>query len=281
MEQTRLRYGVSMLMAFLLTLVLTAVTGLLGLYLTVFNTKFLHYRLMEADYYQRVESYIYANMESLAIPFGIPATLLQGVVPTEKVALDVDNHLHQAWNGSDYVVDTSALEANLENRIVEFMLDKAIVITSRHEESVEEYLMLAVNEYEQNVRIPFIGAYVQINQYFKRLFPYALAACLVVTGLLSAVILKMYHRKSALVFFSYSFSATGLMSLLLPSVLQVTRFYERVQIAPQHFYGFVASMLERTFLFFIYLGLSWLALGAAAAFAGWQRRKRKRPTVTA
>lgn len=268
------RFIISAIIGFILTIVLTAMTYMLGLYLGFFNEGLILDHLNRNNYYNGVLAYTYDSGESIALPIGLPAEVFEDTLTLDMVYKDVRGYMEASFNGTAYEVDTTQLQENLAANVEAYTTGTGVVLTGEQKNNVTEFTKQIAADYTENVKMPFLSYFVKAKNFYTKILVIALPICLLVSVALGAVIFRLYRFKHrALRFITYSTIAAGFMSIILPAAVLFTRFYERLTITPEYFYEFVSTYVSKGIQVFLYLGAVWLVLSAGTIIATNLMRK--------
>lgn len=269
------RFIISTLLGFVLTIVLTAMTWMAGLYMGFFNEGLILDHLGKNNYYNGVLEYTYDSGESIALPIGLSAEVFEGSITLDMVYHDVRGYMEAAFDQRAYTIDTKELQENLAGNIAAYMEQKGITLTEEQQANVQGFTEQVADDYVKNVTIPFMGAFVKARNLYAKVLAIALpvlAACALFLGVFLFRLYRFKHK--ALRFISYSAIATGMMSIVLPSAALLTRFYERLHVSPKYFYEFVSTYVSQGILVFIYLGIAWFVAAACTIILTGILRRR-------
>ena len=276
MDKRQQRKLIGMVMAFMLALGLFSLGVVLIMKFSVFHEPFLLRTMEESGYYSIAHRNIEENIGYRATPFDIPEEVLEGLIGEDRVRIDARGYLSANLRREGYQADLSELEAVLDERIRQYLVEENIPIEEAQEEAIDEFTSLALQEYRMRTEIPFAGTVGSVTRVFDRYFFILLGGALLFSGFFGGVLVKLLRHKRFYRYFGFGFSGAGLLLLTLPVVLFVVRPYQRLNLAPESFYHYVMELISSTLLLVILIALAMIILSLPLYIFDWRIRNEMR-----
>lgn len=262
-SQNLLRSIISFILAFLLSLSLTALTLLLVMEWSGFSRSSFYKNMSANNYYGYVKVDINNEAESTTIPIGLPADVLKNVFTSFKISQDVNGYIDAVFSGKEYTADTTEITKNLNNNIQNYFKKQGIKLTQEQENNIQPYTASIEKIYLDTVKMPLLSAFVKARTFYQKIFPIGVTACIIFTLICLFLIIRLHqwlHR--ALRYITYSTIAAGLMTGILPLLILNSGFYKKVNLSPQYFYNFYTDYVTSIFTSYLYFSVFWLVLSA-------------------
>lgn len=275
-NNNKLRKTITLLMAFLLSVSIAFLTTTLITRLTLLRGDWLQEALSKSQYYTLVTKDINTNLTYRGTPFGIPEATLQGLITQKQVEEDINLTLHQTIMGEPNTINTTFLEAPLQQKLQALLTQQGIPLGQAQQEAINEYTLLAKEEYQKGIQIPFLGVYKEIRDYANRIVPFALLGLVGASTFCTIFLTRLYPWKQNRRLLAYSLQGAGLMTLALPAFLLIQGAYKRIQLAPEHFYRLAMELAANYLLTLVGGGLLLLLASAILLLLpAWLERRRK------
>ena len=250
-----LKFILSSILAFVLAVVLTCLTYIGDLYFRGLNTGVLTGAIMKTNYSVELMEALYTDCESLTLPIGLPVEVVHDIFDLEDIKKDVSASVKATVDGEQYKPDTAQIRSKLLDNINSYLEEEGLELSEEQEVYLEEYLTLIEDEYTDNIELVVVAKAMPYWNSFVKIAGIVAIGMIVLAGVIIVTIIMMHrwvHR--ALRYITYSTIAAFLMSVILPLVLYVSRFYERLSISPKYFYVAMIYIIDEFLIFSIRLG---------------------------
>lgn len=281
MSTKKNRIGRSILsgfLAFFLTILLTAATFCISIYIGFFMNGRILNGLNYKDYYASVEDYFYQRVRDMTIPSGLPPEIVDGIVDSQTIHDDVRGYVLAALEGEDYTFHTDMLEVNLTDRIYAYFEEENLEMTSLQEETIPEYVGTISDEYVKDLKVPLIPYIAKVKQLYRKVLVAVLGGTLVLGAAIVIVLFRMYRwRHRGLRYIAYSTIATAVMTMVPAVMARTTGFYKRIGINAEHLYNAFVAYIENGINILFYVAAGWLVVtGVVLLLISFLKRKGKR-----
>ncbi len=262
-NKNKLRFIISSVLAFVLAVVFTGITYIGDLYFRGINETVLTEAVMKSNYAIELRETLYEESEAITLPIGLPVEVIEGIFDLEDIKTHLSMSLKATVNNKEYIPDTEDITTKLLENINAYLEREQLELSEEQEIYLQEYLDLIEEEYINNINLIVIEKAMPYWNSFMSYAGYAVMGMLVLAVIIIIVLFKLYHwRHKPLRFITYSTLAAFLMSVILPTALYISRFYERISVTPKYFYIAMVYILDEFFKFAIILGSFWALISA-------------------
>lgn len=252
------RFIISSILAFVFAVVLTMLSYLLGGYFGFLNPGHMIRSMEREKYYEKVNKYFHENVSDMNIPMGIPDEVTDDIVSVSGIKKDVNGYLKANMDGGRYEVNTNELEKTLTARTVEYLTESGVRLSKEQKASVNVYTQMIAEEYRKDVEFPMISYVGAVRGTCGKLVKVGAPVCIITALAAVVLLLKLRHWKHrALRFIIYGTLACSAMTAVLPVFGLADGFYKRLNVAPEHFYRFMAEYLRGSLMIFVWIALGW------------------------
>lgn len=258
-----LRYIVSSVLSFLLAILLTVGTFLIGIYAGFLNGNRIIDGLNYKNYYTSVEKYFYQNAADVTIPIGLPESVVDDIVDSRTVYEDIRGYVVASVKGNSYTFHTDELKQRLTDNVNQYVATQGLEMNEEQKATIPQYTQLVVDEYEKDLKVPFIGYFAKMKTIYQKVLMIGLPILLILSVIIIWMIIRMYQWKHrALRFIIYSTTATACM-VAIPSIFVLaTGFYKRINISSEYVYYAFVKYISNGFLIFLYMTAGWIFVSA-------------------
>lgn len=263
MNNKHLRFLLSSVLALVLGILLTCLTYIGDLYFRGLNSSVLISAIMKTNYSVELMEAMYVECESITLPIGLPIEVVHNIFDLEDVKRDVSASVKASVEENEFNPDTTLIREKLLDNIDVYLEEENLQLSDEQNEYLEEYLTLIEDEYKDNIEMVVITRAMPYWNSFLDVALVAVIGIIVLATIIIIAIVKMYSwRHRALRFITYSTLSAFLMSVILPVVIYVSHFYERLSISPKYFYMAMIYMIDEFLLFSIRFGCFWALVSA-------------------
>ena len=183
-SKKRLRGIISTILSFLLAVLFTVGSVLVGLYIGFLNENRIIDGLNYKDYYSGVEENFYQNSKDITTPMGLPENVVDGIVDSETIYENIKDYVVAAVNGQTYVFATEDLKTKLEQNVRNYFTSQGWEITSEQEATIPQYTQMIADEYVSCVKVPFVEHFAAVKRIFQKILLIGIPAivCLLYTS---------------------------------------------------------------------------------------------------
>lgn len=267
--------GVSLLFAFLLSLVLPGITLLAAVWLACFDRDIFYRNMAEVGYYAGVTNEILDLAEDYTLPTGMDLTVLDGILDGEIVSRDVNGYISAAFSGTVYTPDLESFAGTLTDNVHQFFEREGMEESDDREEQVREYVESIEAIYLETVKMPLLDYLMQAKNLYGKLLAPGFGILGFLAVLLVILILRMHHYlHRGLRYVAYAFGGASLMAGILPAAAYLSGFYYRIHLEPEYFYRFAMQYVDTLLEFCLYMSGLWLAAMISCLALIWTLKRR-------
>lgn len=264
--------------AFLSSVFLFAFLILLTLRLTLFSENYITKQAAKADYYSELTEEINRQIENSALGSNIPEGVLNRSVKKELVKKDVDAYFEAMYNtGTKYSISNEKeIHDAVSKAIKEYMNEKNVEITPESEKAVTSLSDNAITVYKGYIELPFLVSYGRKVMNYKSKLVIFMVICGVLWALLSFALYSSlrgyFHR--LLRYWSYIWTGSGLMMVVVPTIILMQGFLKKLGIQSKAMYDFIQTYLSSFLWLFIIIGMISIIVGIFCSVLSEVKRKR-------
>lgn len=251
-----------MIFALVLTLLFFFLFLSVGLLFGVFNNRVILNKISESNYYNRVYQKLEERSDEIFLSHRLPDTLLDDVITLEKVYVSGRNYIENALQNKEYKIPLTQIEEALEQSISEYMMEEGIEETPEVTSGIKELVALISGEYRRSIEFQFIN-YISIYrksvyQILKWIFPLGI----VCSGLFIFLLLRLHpYKHRGVRYLASSMLSSSSLIILGSLLLLMSRFYNKMQIAPDYYFTFVQEYLKWSTIIYLYIGGMGILIG--------------------
>lgn len=267
----------SWLVAFISSVALVGLCILGILHFTLFNEQFMMQAAKKANYSQTITNEINTSITDLGRASNIPPAILKDSVSKEDVSENINHYIQAIYQNKTFeLVGEDQLKTTLDRKIQAYAQQKGLTIDASSQEAIDNLKQQAVTRYQQYIEIPYLLTYgSKIMAYSKQLNLFiGLCAIAFILLLLSGIhfFSRLLHRR--LRYVASIIGGAGLMLIVLPAILLISRYIQRLAINSKALYDFITTYLTSFTLTFIYWGIGCLVIyGILLLLSELQRKK--------
>lgn len=258
-----LRYIISSILSFLLAILLTVGTFLVGIYAGFLNENRIIDGLNYKDYYTSAEEFFYQNAADTTIPIGLPESVVTDIVDSKTVYEDIRGYVLAAVKGKEYEFHTDELKRNLTKNVNQYISTQGLEMNEEQQATIPQYVQLIADQYEEDLQVPFIGHFAKLKATYQKVIAIAFPVIAVFSAVIIMMMIRMYRWKHrAMRFLIYSTSSAAIMVSIPAVVALVTGFYKRINISSEYVYYAFTKYIGNGFLIFLYMAAGWMIISA-------------------
>lgn len=263
--------------AFLSSVFLFAFLILLTLRMTLFSENYIAKQAVKADYYSKVTEEINRQIENSALGSNIPEGVLNQVISEELVQTDVNDYFKAMYNtGTKYTISNEKeIQDTVSKAITDYMKENNIQTTPESDLAVTGLSDKAVTIYKGYIELPFLVSYGRkVMNYKSKLVIFMVICGVLWAGLSFALYSSLrgyFHR--LLRYWAYICVGSGLMMVVVPTLILVQGFLKKLGIQSRAMYDFIQTYLSSFLWLFIIVGI--ISIVAGVVFGVLSEIKRK------
>lgn len=263
------RTQLSLLFAFIMTLLFIILIIIFGLNIGVFNSRSIIKSIDQSDYFNKAYDRINQKTESIFSEFGLPEDTLSEVITPSRVHADGMNYVNAILNNK------TQYKAEI-NKDIELNIQQYISNQSEQPSSGVAQLGNAIEEeYKSVVELRFVDNLMTYKTNYRKLNTILLPFIILLVGILSYMLIRMYrHRYRGIRYIAYAMIASSVLILLIVSFWLLTKEYMGFEVAPDYYQQFVSNYIRMGLMVYVYIGIMGLVIAIALiTLIGFMRNK--------
>lgn len=246
---------ISSIYSFFLSLLLLALTVIIGLYFGVFNNRIIVSKVNESNYYNEVLKEVNDRAEIIISKTGLNSSVLNEVITLEKIYISGKYYIEDTLSGKDHVINTASIRDRLTQNIDQYLIEQEIERTEELDKGVNEIVSAVEQEYKRGVRFQFVQFVTEYKLQYVEFIQWALPILILFIALISYLLIRIQkYKHRGIRYITYAVMSSSLMTVLTATYLLLLRFYDKVEVSPQYYNRFLANYLRWDIQVYIYLG---------------------------
>lgn len=266
------------ILAFIATLAIVSTVLLITLKATIFNQEYMITQSQTSGYVAEITKDINDYIQDNARASNIPPEVVKDSVKEDLVQQNVSSFIRAIYTDVPYrLVGTDAIRNNLNQSIETYAKEKKLDITDKETKSnIQHFVDESVTVFERYVAIPTFRTFAkQLISYNKQF-----VMIIILSGIFSLLLLiglvlvsgRYLHRR--LRYLAYTFAGSGLMLIVLPTILYKSNQIDHLAIHSKALYSFITIYLKNALLLVIHLGIGCVVVGVLAMIMSEILRRR-------
>lgn len=263
---SRVRSVIYSLMAFLLSLVLFALSFCITLEATVLNPDFIINNMNSSSYFVDKRDEITRSLIDLGNASGLKEEFFEGFLDELMINEDTCNYLENYYSGEGKQIDTTQFKQSFNTALDKYIEDNKI--ESVNGESRENLVRRAALIYSSSLEIPLFS---RLSAYFislKNIMPYIIAGVAFLGLVICAVIIftnKWKHR--AVRYLCYAFSTAFISVGIVPTVVLLSGKISKINLTSRALYNLFVQCSNSVFVALLFCAIFFLLIALCLFFA--------------
>lgn len=251
-NRSKVRTGVSYVLAFFLSIFVAGFSALLVLQSTILSENFLQRQVDRSNYTDYVIERIENTFISYGMSSGFDEEFFSTVLDKEKVREDIRDVMASLYVGKSRDASTEEFRFMLYDKLVANVTERGFTVTEELDQSLKELVDYCAVTYRNELRVPMASVVASLLQKAKT--PVTLG--IGITGALSLfvffVLFSIHPRKSSVVRnVIYALSGSFLMLFVPTGLILLSGRIERLAITSKPLYYLVVTELRQTMYTFL------------------------------
>lgn len=272
-NQEKARSIIASFTVLMLTLCTVVWIGLITINPFFFSQDAMTEAMVKSSFTNNVYDEWVAKSKDIATQYGVDEEIIEGIVSLEKMESDIQLTLHETSLDGDPYIDTLNLSQELRSRLVAFMEEQELTLTSEVQAGIDELVTLITDDYIRSATIPYYDLYLSARNRIDTpsrnlsiiLFLLIVSLAYFLYRLLAQ---KQWNRSVTTVLLS-----TGWIYFLIPGYLYVEGFYDRIQIRPYSIQRLAAVLLENGLVKLIGVGFVLVLVGSILMYLALSKKE--------
>lgn len=255
---------VNILLSLVLAVLLTVLAYAVSLQFTLFNDSFMLDNMNTCNYITEKKDEITSSLTDLGYASGLEEDFFNGLLDEIMIHDDTEKYIQDYYSGEGSVIDKTAFKQAFNTALDDYIEQKGISADSVSSENREYLIKEAAKIYKQSLELPFFGTLAGRFQNVKKLLPFVIAVCAVLSALICVIFVlstKWKHRAVRHIY--YATAATFLTTLVLPIVILLSKKIETFNIASRATYMLFVSCANNIIMCVLACSLFFLIVSVA------------------
>lgn len=263
-SKSKLKTILSTIFAFLLTLFIVSFYILIGINLGLLGDKSITRALNASDYYNEVHSALTGYCEELVTETGLPSTVLEDVITSQRLYIAGKNYIAQVLRGEEPDIKTDKLVNRFKENIDLYLQQENISQTVQLQDATTELITAIEAVYKEAVEFQLTDYITEYRNQFINLTRIFLPLVIVFSGVVCYFIIRLHkYRHRGLRYIVYALMAASLLTILTALFLLITKYYSGIEATPDYYKTFLMQYFRWSILIFVYIGGIGLTLSVA------------------
>lgn len=251
-NRSKVRNGVSYVLAFFLSIFVAGLSALLVLQTTVLSENFLQKQVDRSHYTANVMERIENTFISYGMSSGFDEAFFSTVLNEETVREDIRGVMASLYHGKPRDASTEEFRTMLYDKLLNNVKERGFVVSEDLEKSLEQLVDYCSVTYRNELRFPMGSAAASLLQKVKTPVLLGIGLCAALSLFVFFVLFSIHARKSSVVrYVIYALSGSFLMLFLPTGLILLSGRIERLAITSKPLYYLVISELNQTLYAFL------------------------------
>ena len=242
---------------------------------TAFNPAFMTDSLNESRYYADLCDEVKDELVYIGDASGLDREFFDEFVDELMVREDVQSYVDAFYSGKKLEVDTSNFEKQLRSAIEAYEIGKGINTEKVNQDSVDYFVKEAAKVYSGRIRVSYLSI---LQDRVRRNTPKYTILMLVLVAIAVGIILLMLFterwKHKAVRRIYYSFTAAGLVMLLIPIVVFASGLIDKINFVRLSAKEMYVTLLNTFFSDVLTIAVTLLVISAALCVTHLMLRKK-------
>ncbi len=272
--RSRSRDVVSIIFSFFFAVVLVLIVAMVSLRVGALSKGGI-LRAMDDQFFEYEFEYINQQANYYTLPTGIATSVLDGVFQKDELKQDMTALVETSFDGGEYTPVTANARNRLMQNLTTFFSSQKNAPSSEDQKKIcDQYADAIMNLYTEIVALPGHDQVGKINATAVRYGLIGLVVPVVLAGLLVFLIMRLHsHVHRALRYVAYAMGGAGLMLVVIPLCVFISKPYMGLNLEPQSMHYMCVTLISNALLALMIAGGVLVLLAAIVAVMSERRRK--------
>ena len=236
---------------------------------TILKKEYVLSKLEETNYYEEIQKLVQESFEEYIGPSGFDKSILDNIVPLEKIKEDTNIIVDNIYNGTNTELDTKTLRTNLRNNIDESLNN--VKLSASENESIEKFIDMIEEQYitsilHTNFESDIYNAINKINSTVENA-----NLVLILAAIASTILILIFNAKQlaqAIANFGVAFTASGLFYIVIKIYIGMKINVQNLSILSPAFSQAMASVVKNVLNSIFTYSIILFVVGIICIFVG-------------
>lgn len=246
-NRSKIRSGVSYVLAFFLSLFVAIFSAFLVLQTTVLSESFMQKQVDRSDYAANVIERIENTFISYGMSSGFDEAFFSSVLDEQSVREDIRGVISALYLGKPRDVSTDEFSAMLYDKLLDNVTERGFTVTEELEQSLEKLVEYCTVTYRNELRFPMASLVATLLQKAKTPVLLGIGLTAALSLFVLFVLFSIHPRKSSVIrHVIYALSGSFLMLFVPSGLILLSGRIERLAITSKPLYYLVTTELRQT-----------------------------------
>lgn len=256
-EKTRkvISYIVSLISALLIFALIICCVATFGV-----SKRYIRITSDSSDYISKSADLTKENLSYITTPSGLPDNFFNDKVTESQIENIFLQELENNYNSNGNAADMTQLKQELKQMFIDYVNSGESSYTNANEENLN-YLADTCTTYYSNAVAPrLIKYFIRYCGKIFKVMPIADIGLSVLSGLAILLLYKI-NTKWFTLFLYYSVAGAGLMAIIMPFILLVSKSVNRINISTISTHDFISAYFNNLLLITVIIGVILVLIG--------------------
>lgn len=246
-SRSKVRNGVSYVLAFFLSLFVAGFCALMVFQNTVLSERFLQRQVDRSGYTANVIERIENTFISYGMSSGFDEAFFSSVLDEDTVREDIRGVMSSLYTGKPRDASTDAFRSMLYEKLLDNVTERGFTVTEELEQSLKQLVDYCAVTYRNELRFPMASVAASLLQKMKNPVMLGIGLMGALSLFVFFILFSIHPRKSSVVRnVIYALSGSFLMLFVPAGLLLLSGRIERLAITSKPLYYLVVTELEQT-----------------------------------
>ena len=255
------RSAVEGILAFIISVVLFALSYCIVFQATFLNPDFIMESMNASNYYTDKKEEVVQNLTDLGYASGVDEKFFEDFITEIRLSDDTKDYLTEYYEGKRTGFDTTAFKTDMLEGLKKYAKDKEL--GEINEKNVQYLVDKAATVYRNSIEIPLYSKIAGVVNKLGVFMPIVILSMVGVVLIIAAVLFltnKWKHRAVKLYF--CSFAGAFLSSIILPAVMLISNYIKNINLESRALYNVVVDCVNNFFNAVLICSVLYLLLAA-------------------
>lgn len=263
--------------SFILMILITLTTLVQVMTVTLLKPDYIEKQLDDINYYASVYNKVEENFGQYILQSGLDEHVIDNIVTEEQIKQDIQNIINAIYNNEEYTVSTELVKENLEKNIEKYLDENNIYLNSSEEKSIDEFVSLIVDTYENSVTNA--NLFKNVNTLIYKIEQLSNIAQIIgyvsIVVLILIIIIINRNVNNSLKGICISLLSSGLL-LLIPTIILQFKNLDKIFIFSKHLSDLIYSVIQNICNTFLIISVIYILISICIIFIYGYRKNNKK-----
>ena len=265
------------ILSFILMIIITLTTLVQVISSTLLKQDYIENQLENVNYYASVYDKVEDNFGQYILQSGLDEHVIDNIVTEEQIEQDIKNIINGIYNNEEYTISTDVVKENLEKNIENYLDDNNIYLNSSEQKSINEFVSLIVDTYENSVTNSnlFKNVYTLIDRVENLVNIARIIGYISIAVFIIVILIINRNISESLKGICISLLSSGLL-ILIPTIIIQFKNLDKIFIFSEHLSNLIYSVIKNISNTFLIISIIYIVIGLIITFIYGYRKNNKK-----